>query len=216
MSTKRVLLADDHEIIRAGLRRVLENAPDCEVAGEAATGREAVEMALCLKPDVIVLDIVMPELNGLEATRQIVKGFPEAEILILTVHESESVIREVLNAGARGYLLKSDASRHLLNAVESLSKHEPFFTPKVSEIVLAGFLSGGAPGKSRGPKQLTPREREVVQLLAEGKANKEVAALLNISVKTVETHRTNIMQKLDLHSVSELVRYAIRNDIIQA
>lgn len=216
MSTKRVLLADDHEIIRAGLRRVLENAPDCEVAGEAATGREAVEMALCLKPDVIVLDIVMPELNGLEATRQIVKGFPEAEILILTVHESESVIREVLNAGARGYLLKSDASRHLLNAVESLSKHEPFFTSKVSEIVLAGFLSGGAPGGSRGPKQLTPREREVVQLLAEGKANKEVAALLNISVKTVETHRTNIMQKLDLHSVSELVRYAIRNDIIQA
>ncbi|HXV61123.1 MAG TPA: response regulator transcription factor [Vicinamibacteria bacterium] len=216
MSIKRVLLADDHEIIRAGLQRVLEDAPDCEVAGEAATGREAVEMALHLKPDVVVLDIAMPELNGLEATRQIVKGFPEAEILILTVHESESLIREVLNAGARGYLLKSDAIRHLLAAVESLTKHEPFFTSKVSEIVLAGFLSGGAPGKSRGPKQLTPREREVVQLLAEGKANKEVAALLNISVKTVETHRTNIMQKLDLHSVSELVRYAIRNDIIEA
>jgi DNA-binding NarL/FixJ family response regulator len=216
MSTKRVLLADDHEIVRAGLRRVLDDTPEWEVAGEATTGREAVDMAVSLKPDVIVLDITMPELNGLEATRQIVKEFPEAEILILTVHDTESLIREVLNAGARGYLLKSDATQHLLAAVESLAKHEPFFTSKVSEIVLEGFLSGASPPKSSGPKELTPREREVVQLLAEGKANKEVAGLLNISVKTVETHRTNIMQKLDLHSVSELVRYAIRNNIIEA
>jgi len=216
MTVKRVLLADDHEIVRAGLRRVLQEAPDCEVLDEASTGREAVEMTLRLRPDVVVLDIAMPELNGLEATRQIVKDFPEAEILILTVHESESLIREVLNAGARGYLLKSDASRHLVAAVESLARHEPFFTSKVSEIVLEGFLSGSTPGKPMGPKDLTPREREVVQLLAEGKANKEVATLLNISVKTVETHRTNIMQKLDLHSVSELVRYAIRNNIIEA
>jgi len=216
LKTKRVLLADDHEIIRAGLRRVLEDAPNCEIVGEAATGRRAVEMALELRPDVIVLDIAMPELNGLEATRQIVKDFPEAEILILTVHDSEVFIREVLNAGARGYLLKSDAGRHLLAAVDSLARHEPFFTSKVSEIVLEGFLSGGSPRKASGPKDLTPREREVVQLLAEGKANKEVAGLLNISVKTVETHRTNVMQKLDLHSVTELVRYAIRNNIIQA
>lgn len=216
MSAKRVLLADDHEIVRAGLRRVLEASPDFEVVGEASTGREAVEMTLEMRPDVVVLDIAMPELNGLEATRQIVKDLPDAEVLILTVHDSESVIREVLNAGARGYLLKSDASRHLVAAVESLSRHEPFFTSKVSEIVLSGFLSGGSVSEVARTDELTPREREIVQLLAEGKSNKEVASLLNISVKTVETHRTNIMKKLDLHSVSELVRYAIRNKIIEA
>lgn len=194
---------------------MLDSASNCEVIGEATNGREAVELALELRPDVIVLDITMPELNGLEATRQIVKGFPEAEILVLTVHDTASLVREVLDAGARGYLLKSDATQNLVAAVEALSRHEPFFTSSVSEIVLGGFLSGRGPIRAGGPRELTPREREIVQLLAEGKANKEVAALLDISVKTVETHRTNIMQKLDLHSVSELVRFAIRNNIIE-
>jgi DNA-binding NarL/FixJ family response regulator len=215
MTAARILLADDHDIVRQGLRNVLEQRPEWKVCGEASNGRQAVKQALELKPDVVILDISMPELNGLEAARQIVKGMPKTEILVLTVHESENLVREVLDAGARGYLLKSDASKHLLPAIESLLAHKPFFTSKVSEIVLEGYLSGAKP--PRDPhRRLTPREREIIQLLAEGKSNKEVATALNISVKTAETHRTNIMRKLDLHSVSELVRYAVKNKIIEA
>jgi DNA-binding NarL/FixJ family response regulator len=216
MITARILLVDDHEIIRKGLRSVVEARKDWEIVGEATTGREAVKKVEELKPDVVVMDISMPELNGLEAVRQIVKIAPRTEVLVLTMHESEDLVREVLEAGARGYLLKSDASRQLISAIEALRLHKPFLTSKVNEVVLMGYL-GGKPlkGETSGGR-LTPREREIVQLLAEGMTNKEVASTLSISVKTAETHRTNIMRKLDLHSISELVRYAVRNHIIEA
>ena len=217
MSHVRILIADDHEVVRKGLRSLLESQPGIEVIGEATNGREAVEKAAAAKPDVVVLDVGMPELNGLEATRRIVKAAPRTEVLILTVHETEEVIREVLRAGARGYVLKSDAGRLLLAAVEAVAAHKPFFTSRVSELVLAGFLSGDGRNESaEQPESLTPREREVLQLLAEGRTNKEVAAALGIGLKTVETHRMNLMNKLGLHSVVELVRYAIRNGIVAA
>jgi DNA-binding NarL/FixJ family response regulator len=214
--TARILLVDDHEIIRKGLKSILEARKDWEIVGEATTGREAVRKVEELKPDVVVLDISMPELNGLEAVRQIVRIAPRTEVLVLTMHESEDLVREVLEAGARGYLLKSDAARQLISAIETLRFHRPYLTSKVNEVVLTGYL-GGKPlkGETSGGR-LTPREREIVQLLAEGLTNKEVATTLHISVKTAETHRTNIMRKLDLHSVSELVRYAVRNHIIEA
>jgi DNA-binding NarL/FixJ family response regulator len=215
--SKRILLADDHDIVRKGLRSILENQPDWEVCGEAVTGREAVELTSNLNPDVVVVDISMPELNGLDATRQILKEAPGTEVLVLTVHDSESLINEVLKAGARGYLLKTDASKHLVAAIESLLQHKPFLSSSVSAVVLEGYLSGATAAlkAETAGGRLTPREREIVQLLAEGKSNKEVASALNISVKTAETHRTNIMRKLDFHSVSDLVRYAIRNKIIE-
>ncbi len=218
MSRTRILIADDHEVVRKGLRSLLESEPGLEVVGEASNGREAVERAIAAKPDVVVLDIGMPELNGLEATRQIVKVAPRTEVLILTVYETEELIREVLRAGARGYVLKSDAGRLLLTAVEAVGAHKPFFTSRVSELVLAGFLSGDLRPSEETPagSPLTPREREVLQLLAEGKTNKEVAAALGIGLKTVETHRMNLMAKLGLHSVVELVRWAIRNGIVAA
>jgi DNA-binding NarL/FixJ family response regulator len=218
MSRTRILIADDHEVVRKGLRSLLEPEPGLEVVGEASNGREAVERTVAEKPDVVVLDIGMPELNGLEATRQIVKVSPRTEVLILTVFETEEVIREVLRAGARGYVLKSDAGRLLLTAVEAVSAHKPFFTSRVSELVLAGFLSGELRPSEETPAgaPLTPREREVLQLLAEGKTNKEVAAVLGIGLKTVETHRMNLMAKLGLHSVVDLVRWAIRNGIVAA
>jgi len=219
MKRARVLIADDHEVVRKGLRSLLESEPGLEVVGEAGNGREAVERATATKPDVVVLDIGMPELNGLEATRRIVKASPRTEVLILTVYETEEVIREVLRAGARGYVLKSDAGRLLLSAIEAVSAHKPYFTSRVSELVLAGFLSGDSlrPSEEMPPgAPLTPREREVLQLLAEGKTNKDVAAALGIGLKTVETHRMNLMAKLGLHSVVDLVRYAIRNGIVAA
>jgi DNA-binding NarL/FixJ family response regulator len=218
VSAVRIVIADDHEVVRKGLRSLLESEPGFEVVAEASNGREAVEKALAAKPDVVVLDIGMPELNGLEATRRIVKQMSRTEVLILTVYESEEVIREVLRAGARGYVLKSDAGRLLLSAVESVAAHKPYFTSRVSELVLAGYLSGEVRNESSEPAgaPLTPREREVLQLLAEGRTNKEVAATLGIGLKTVETHRMNLMQKLGLHSVVDLVRYAIRNGIVAA
>ena len=217
MKPVRILIADDHDLVRQGLRTLVESQSNWEVVGEAITGRQAVEMAKKLRPDVVVLDIAMPELNGLEATRRILEEAPRTEVLILTMHESEQLVREVLSAGARGYVLKSDASRDLVAALESVSEHKPFFTSKVARIVLEGFLKGGARPEeaATAPGALTTREREIVQLLAEGKSSKEVAAALAISVKTVETHRANIMRKLELHSISDLVRYAIRNKIIE-
>jgi DNA-binding NarL/FixJ family response regulator len=214
LSKARVLIADDHEVVRKGLRSLLEVEGGLQVVAEAADGREAVEKALAEKPDVVVLDIGMPQMSGLEATRQIVKALSRTEVLILTVYESEELIREVLRAGARGYVLKTDAGRLLLSAVESVSAHKPFFTSRVSELVLAGFLSGE--GRNEAAEPLTPREREVLRLLAQGRSNKEAAAALGIGLKTVETHRMNLMAKLDLHSVVDLVRYAIRNGIIAA
>jgi len=211
MSRLRILLADDHEMVRKGLRATIEGQDAWEVCGEARTGREAVAKATALRPHIVVMDFAMPELNGLEATRQIRAAVPETEILILSMHESEKLVGELLAAGARGYLLKTDAGESLVAALEALSEHKPYFTPKVSAVVLRGFLN---PETQESP-ELTPREREIVQLIAEGKATKEIADVLGISVKTAETHRTNLMRKLDLHSTADVVRYAIRNQIVQ-
>lgn len=212
----RIFIADDHEVVRRGLISLLQAQPDWEVCGEAADGREAVEKASAMKPDVLILDIGMPDLNGLEATRQILKNNPASRILILTLHDSDSVVREVLNAGARGFLLKSDAARDLVAAVEALRRDKTYFTSKVAAMVLEGYLKGGTvPTPAQiGRNRLTPREREIVQLLAEGKSTKEVAVALGLSVKTAETHRSNIMRKLQIHSVSDLVLYAVRNNIV--
>jgi len=218
MPSLRLLLADDHEIVRQGLRSMLQGQRDCEVVGEAVDGRQAVAMTKELNPDVVILDIGMPALNGLEATRHILKMRPQTKILILTMHESDSMIREVLDAGARGYILKTDAGRDLVTAVDSLRRNKTFFTSRVSQMILDGYLKGDTrpQDSASGGIRLTPRQREIVQLLAEGKSSKEVAVALSMSVKTAETHRANIMRKLDCHSVSEVVRYAIRNNIIQA
>ena len=212
----RILVADDHELVRKGLRSVFQSREGWTVCGEAATGREAVEQALALKPNVVVMDLTMPELNGLEATRQIHARLPDTEILILTMHHSEQLIHEVLAAGARGYLLKTDAGHAVIDAVESLGRHQPFFTAGVSSLLLASYLhpERAINGGAHAAQPLTPREREVVQMIAEGKSSKEVASALGISEGTAETHRTNLMRKLDIHSVSEIVRYAIRNHII--
>ena len=213
----RILIADDHEVVRRGLCGLLRAQPDWDVCGEAGNGREAVEKALQLKPAVVILDVGMPTLNGLEATRQILKANPQIKILILTLHDSDQVVQEVLNAGARGFLLKSDAARDLVAAVEALRQDKIYFTPKVASMVLNGYLrhdGSVAPKETHGGSRLTPREREIVQLLAEGKSSKEVAVALGLSVKTAETHRSNIMRKLELHSVSDLVLYAVRNNIV--
>jgi DNA-binding NarL/FixJ family response regulator len=216
----RILIADDHEVARRGIRAVLENHPGWEVCAEAKDGRESVDLAAATRPDLVLLDIGMPNLNGLEAARQILTILPDVAILILTMHDSDNVVREVLRAGARGYLLKSDAGRDLVAAVEALQNQRTFFTTRVSQMVLDGFLdrekSGGIVKTDDSTTEvLTSREREVIQLLAEGKTSKEVAVALNLSVKTAETHRTNLMRKLGLHSVADLTRYAVRNGIVQ-
>ncbi len=218
MASLRILVADDHEVVRQGVRSLLEAHPGWQVIAEASDGREAVEKACQLHPDVMILDIGMPNLNGLEATRQILRSDPGSRVLILTMHDTEQVVQEVLEAGARGFVLKSDAGRDLVGAVEALQKNKTFFTSKVAELVLEGFIKG-KPRSSEEPfsrrEILTPREREIIQLLAEGKSTKEVAVVLKVSVKTAETHRSNLMRKLNLHSISELVLYAVRNNIVQ-
>ena len=214
----RILVADDHEVVRRGLCSLLQAHDGWEICAEAVDGREAVEKAKQLKPDVIILDIGMPNLNGLAATRQLLQQDAAYKIIVLTVTDSDQVIREALDAGARGFVLKSDAARDLVSAVEALQRNRMFFTPRVNDMVLAGFLDKGHNG-SRGevPRlpTLTAREREVTQLLAEGKSSKEVASLLNLSTKTAETHRSNIMRKLGFHSIRDLIVYAIKNNIIQ-
>jgi len=211
MHRLRILLADDHEMVRKGLRVTIEGQHGWEICGEARTGREAVAKTRELHPDIVVMDFTMPELNGLEATRQIRAAFPRTEVLILSMHDSEQLVREMLVAGARGYMLKTDAGEFLVAALQALSEHKPYFTSKVSSVVLQGYLD---PGKKE-TLELTSREREIVQLIAEGKATKEVAEMLGISVKTADTHRTNLMRKLNLHSAADVVRYAIRNQIVQ-
>jgi DNA-binding NarL/FixJ family response regulator len=207
----RILIADDHSVVRKGLRALLDTRRGWKVCAEVANGREAIAKAKALRPDVAILDIGMPGLGGVEATRQIRKASPNTEVLILSAHGSEKLVREVLAAGARGYLLKDDADRSLFAAVDALRRHTPYFTPKVAEWVARDKKSL----RAKAPRtRLTPRQRETIQLLAEGKTNKEVATILNISIKTVETHRANIMLKLDLHSVTDLVHYAIRNEIV--
>lgn len=214
MSVLRILIADDHEVARKGIRSLLESHPEWEVCAEASDGREAAECASRLTPDVILLDIGMPNLNGLDAARQILSTNPDARILILTVHDSEQVVREVLDVGASGFLLKSDAGRDLLAAVEALQRRRTFFTSSVAQMIVEGYLRPHKEGDASRQCVLTPREREVIQLVAEGKTTKEVAMALNLSVKTAETHRTNLMRKLDLHSVAALTLYAVRNGIV--
>jgi DNA-binding NarL/FixJ family response regulator len=214
MRPVRILIADDHELVRRGLAAELSQMPGWTVAAEAANGNEAVALAATLKPDLIVLDLSMPELNGLAAARRILATDPEARILILTAHESEQLVREVLAAGAQGYVLKSDAGRVLVTALQSLLLGTPFFTSKIAHTVLEGYLRT-APSEPSAASLLSSREQEIVQLLAEGKSNKDVARALGISVKTAETHRSNIMRKTGFTSLAELVRFAIRNKIIE-
>jgi len=214
----KILVVDDHDVIRRGLKQLLTSKPGWEVCAEAKTGRDAVALAEEHKPDMIVMDVSMPDLNGLEAARRIHKLLPKAGILVLTMHFSDQLVREVVDAGARGYILKSDADRELLTAVEAIANRRTYFTPRASELLLDGFSRNAAGVEPQLPARdrLTTREREIVQLLAEGKSSKEVAVALGISVKTAETHRANIMRKLEIHSVTELVRYAIKNKIIEA
>ena len=214
----RILIADDHEMVRKGLRAVLESAGH-EVCAEAATGREAVALAAKLDPDLSILDVAMPDLNGLEAARQITSARADAEVLVLTINDTEQMIRDVLAAGARGYLLKSDLAADLLTAVASLLQHKPYFTSKVAEVLLSGIRGqGGAFARpSESPVgRLTARQREIVQLIAEGFSTKEMAVRLGVSIKTVETHRANVMRTLGVDSVSDVVRFAVRNGIVEA
>jgi DNA-binding NarL/FixJ family response regulator len=213
----RILVVDDHAVVRRGIRALLDCHAGWEVCGEATTGRAAVEQCRQLRPDIVVMDLSLPDLNGLDATRQILKESPRTEVLVLTMHHSEELARDVLEAGARGYVLKSDADGNLVAAVESLQQHKPFLTSAVTEFVLDAFRRRADPAKDEfAAVALTPREREIIQLVAEGHSSKEAAAKLGLSVKTIETHRTHVMRKLRLRSVTELVRYAIRNKIVEA
>jgi DNA-binding NarL/FixJ family response regulator len=214
----RILIADDHQIIRQGVKALLKSA-DWEICGEASTGREAVEKANELIPDIAILDITMPHLNGSDAARRIRQKSKDTEVLILSVHYSDQLVREIIDAGASGYVLKTDSDHDLLLAMEALAKHKPFFTSKARKVIESEFIKDGTFTNSPTVllhNELSSREREIVQLLAEGKNSREVGLSLGIAVKTVETHRANIMHKLEIHSISELVRYAVRNQIIEA
>lgn len=216
MKKLRILVADDHGLVRRGARALLQSRRGWRVVGEAANGRAAVEEAIELKPDVAVVDIGMPELDGVEVTRQIREAVPNTKVLVLTMHESDQMVRQALDAGASGYLLKSDLTECLLKAVKAVSEGKRFLTPKVSEIVLQGFLKTTSQHQQakRAGARTTPRELEILRLLAEGRSNKEIAAQLGIAVRTAETHRAKIMLKLGLHSLAELIHYAMSNQII--
>ncbi len=215
MSVLRILIADDHDLMRRGIRSLLESC-GWTICAEAARGRDAVEKAAQLMPDIAILDITMPELNGIDAARRIQKASPSTEILILSAHYSEQLTREIVTAKIKGYVVKSDADRDLPMAIKALSEHKPFFSPLATDAVLnsvtKGSSRGGAEPKDR---RLTSREREILQLLSEGKSSKEIGTILEISTKTAETHRVNIMRKLELHNVVELVRYAVRTTMIE-
>ena len=211
----RILLADDHGVVRKGLRFLLESEPDLEVVGEAADGNEAVEMAARLDPNVVVMDIGMPRLNGIDATAQIVKAHPQAAVVILSMHSDETYLVRTLGAGAKGYLLKDSAEEDLVRAIRSVSQGKPFFSPAVSKSLLDDYVRRlQQSGVTDSYELLTDREKQVLQLLAQGKTNKEVATLLDVSTYTVETHRTHIMQKLNLHNTAEIVLYAVRKKLV--
>jgi two-component system response regulator NreC len=211
----RIVLADDHVVMRNGLKLLLERQPNFAVAGEAVNGREAVEICEKLKPDVLVLDIAMPNLNGIEAARQISTKLPHTAIVILSMHSDESYVLRALKAGARAYLLKDSAEADLINAIRAVSEGKAFFSPAISKMLVDDYVRRlEQRGVEDSYELLTTREREILQLLAEGKSNKEVAAMLNLSLYTVETHRGNILQKLNLHSVPELILYAVRKGVI--
>jgi DNA-binding NarL/FixJ family response regulator len=206
----RILIADDHEVVRSGVRGLIGQRAGWSVVAEAADGEEAIDRCVTTKPDVAILDYSLPRVTGVQATRQILAQVPTVEVLIFTLHDSEMLMRDAFNAGARGYLLKTDPAQNLLAAIEALAAHRPYFTGKVSEALLATFLTN-SPQVGR---ILTNREQAVVQLVAEGHSNKEIAQVLSISVKTVETHRAAVMRKLEIRSTAEMVRYAVRNKLV--
>lgn len=214
MSTIRVLLADDHRILREGIRALIEDQEDMVVVGESEDGLATVKKVAELLPDVVVMDIAMPLLNGLEATRQIHRDYPQVKVLILTMHENEEYIRQVLAAGALGYVLKDAAARDLLGAIRTVNQGEAVLSPAITRLVIEDYLRWGDIRPEDTTDGLTPREREVLQLIAEGYTNKEIAGIMNLSVKTVQSHRTNLMNKLDLHDRGELIKYAIQKKII--
>lgn len=214
MDKVRILLADDHTILRDGIRALLEDEPDMIVVGEAEDGRTAVKLACQLKPDVVLMDIAMPLLNGLEATRQIKHDCPQVKVLILTMHENEEYIRQVLASGAMGYILKDAAARELLDAIHAVRQGEAVLSPAITRLVIENYLRWGDLQKGNDPNGLSPREREVLQLIAEGYSNKQIAEILCISIKTVQAHRMNLMSKLDLHDRADLIKYAIQRKII--
>ncbi|HEX4629379.1 MAG TPA: response regulator transcription factor [Chthoniobacterales bacterium] len=217
-SPLRILIADDHDVMRQGTQAVIQRELGWEVCGLATNGREAVAKASELKPDIVILDMTMPQLNGLDAAIQIKRILPDTEILMFTAHDSDELIRQAFDAGIKSFIGKTEAHQFLIEAVEALSRHKPYFTAKVSEILFSNILhraEGPRDGAESG-QRLSAREREVVQLIAEGKSNKEIADALGISVRTAETHRANILRKLNLDSVADLVRYAIRNNLIDA
>jgi len=217
MNNVRVLVADDHEAVLEGVRALLEREAGLEVCGVASNGRDAVTYATKMKPDVVVLDMTMPDLDGISAIRQIKRALPETEVVVYSAHSSEEAIEEAFDAGAKSYIGKAGTSRDLIEAIRSVAEHKPFFTPEISQILFGKFLGADGPKKAGTSEQkLTPREREVVRLLAQSSSNKETAAALGISVRTAETHRATLMRKLGIKSLAGPVRYAIRNNIIEA
>jgi DNA-binding NarL/FixJ family response regulator len=208
----RILIADDHEVVRSGVRAILEAHEGWEVVAEAKDGKDAIAKAVQTRPDVAIIDYSLPVMDGIEVTRQINAKLPTTEILIFTIHDSDVLVAEVLRAGARAYLLKSEANQYLIAAVESLAEHKPFFTGKISQRLLSAFL---ADREGQPKRALTPRERMVVQLIAEGHSNRETAEILNLSIKTIESHRAEAMRKLNLKSIAAVVRFAVRNRLIE-
>jgi DNA-binding NarL/FixJ family response regulator len=206
------MFVDDHAVVRRGLRSLVDGVPGWEVCAEASDGYEALEVAADVRPDIVVMDLSMPKLSGVDATLQLKKLLPDVEVLILTMHESDRLAGQVLRAGARGYLLKSESEGKLMEALEALSHHRSYFSPCVSETLLQGYLHSSC---SNDLKQLTPRERQIVKLVAEGKTNKRIALLLNVSIKTVETHRSSAMHKVGAKSSADLTLYAARNDLVE-
>jgi DNA-binding NarL/FixJ family response regulator len=211
MRKTRILLADDHAVVRQGFKMLLSAQPDMEIVGEAANGREAVDSAESLRPDVVVMDVAMPELNGIEATRRLAASAPHTRVIALSMHKDSVYVREILRAGARGYLLKDSGAEDLVSAIRAVAKGESYLSPAVSNAVLDDYRRH----VTNPIDLLTSREREVLQMLAEGKTNKEIAGVLNLSVYTVDAHRGRIMEKLNLHSINDLVRFAVRNGIIE-
>ena len=213
MRSLSILIADDHEVVRRGIRSLLEARPEWKICGEAATGRETIDKAKKLRPDLVLLDLTMPELDGLEAIPQILHVCPDTKILVLTMHDSGEMATRVLAAGASGLVLKSDAGRDLVLAVQAIDKNQPFLSPAVTRLILGQMVKTGHPGPS--PSDVTPRELDVLKLLALGRSNKEVATALDVSVKTVDVHRASIMRKLHLRTYSDLIQFAIRHQIIE-
>lgn len=210
----RILITDDHDVVRQGIKSVLELEPDFEVCGEANNGRMAIKIAQELQPNIVILDVSMPELNGIETAKEIRRKNPNTEVLIFTMHKTENLFQEAIRAGIKGFILKSDGIKILIQAVYTLAKHKPFFSSDFSDILLSNYKEKIDSTETQ-KDFLTNREREIVQLIAEGKSNKEIASIISISPKTVETHRAKIMNKLSLHSTAEIVRYAIRNNLIE-